>query len=148
MFSSRFLNCVDFQIYTTLEPKSRKDNEIPRDTHGQIPQTCFFWKNSENAYDLSKFFTPILYSQAQMSTAESLGSRQLNSFAAFLEDKLHTSSETSVVQNPQVKNMANGKRPQKGGKRLDTNTMFEIPKDRYGKYYTPDEAKHGKENKN
>ena len=37
-----------------------------------------------------------------MSVAESLGSHQLKSFAAFLEEKLHTSSETSIVQNPQV----------------------------------------------
>ena len=51
-----------------------------------------------------------------MSAAESLGSHQLNSFAAFLEEKLHTSSENSIVQIPQLKKMADGKRPQKGGK--------------------------------
>ena len=50
-----------------------------------------------------------------MSAAESLGSHQLNSFAAFLEEKLHTSSENSIVQIPQLKNMADGKKPQKGG---------------------------------
>ena len=60
-----------------------------------------FEKPSENAYDLSKFLATILYSQVHMSAAESLGSHQLNSFAAFLEEKLHTSSETSIVQNPQ-----------------------------------------------
>ena len=83
-----------------------------------------------------------------MFVAESLGSHQLNSFAAFLEDKLHTSSETLIVQNPQVKKMAEGKRPQKGGKRPETNRKFEIPEDIYAKYCTPDEAAHGKENKN
>ena len=49
-----------------------------------------------------------------MSAAESLGSHQLNSFAAFLEEKLHTSSKNSIVQIPQLKKMADGKRPQKG----------------------------------
>ena len=52
-----------------------------------------------------------------MSAAESLGSHQLNSFPAFLEEKLHTSSENSIVQIPQLKKMANEKRPQKGGKK-------------------------------
>ena len=47
-----------------------------------------------------------------MSAAESLGSHQLNSFAAFLEEKLHTSSENSIVQIPQLKKMADGKRTQ------------------------------------
>ena len=83
-----------------------------------------------------------------MSAAESLGSHQLNSFAAFLEDKLHTSSENSIVQNPQLKKMADGKKTQKGGKRPEVNTAFEIPDDIYAEYCTPDEAKHGKENKN
>ena len=81
-----------------------------------------------------------------MSAAESLGSHQLNSFAAFLEEKLHTSSETLVV-NPQLKKMAD-KKPQKGGKRLEVNTAFEIPEDIYVGYCTPDEAKFGKEDKN
>ena len=80
-----------------------------------------FEKPSENAYDLSKLLATILCSQVLMSAAESLGSHQFNSFAAFLKEKLHTSSENSIVQNPQVKNMANGKRPQKGGKRLEVN---------------------------
>ena len=62
-----------------------------------------------------------------MSAAESLGSHQLNSFAVFLEDKLHTSSENSIVQNPQLKKMADGKKPQKGGKKLEVNTAFENP---------------------
>ena len=62
-----------------------------------------------------------------MFAVESLGSHQLNSFATFLKEKLHTSSDTSIVQNPQVKKTANGKRPQKGGKRPETNTAFEIP---------------------
>ena len=44
--------------------------------------------------------------------------------------------------------MADGKRPQKGGKRPEVNTNFEIPDDIYEDYCTPDEAKHGKENKN
>ena len=46
-----------------------------------------------------------------MSAAESLGSHQLNSFAAFLEEKLHTSSENSIVQIPQLKKMAAGEKP-------------------------------------
>src|SRR3989337_1712940 len=66
-----------------------------------------------------------------MSTDESLGSHQLNSFSAFLEENLHTSSETSKVQSPQVRKMADGKRPQKGGKRPETNIAFEIPEDIY-----------------
>ena len=74
-----------------------------------------------------------------MSTAESLGSHQLNSFAAFLEEKLHTSSETSVVQIPHLKKMADGKKPQKGGKRPQVNTAFEIPDDIYAGYFTPPE---------
>ena len=82
-----------------------------------------------------------------MSAAESLGSHQLNAFAAFLEEKLHTSSENSVVHIPQLKKMADGKKPQKGGKRPEVNTAFEIPDDIYKDYCTPDEAKHGKEEK-
>ena len=44
--------------------------------------------------------------------------------------------------------MADGKRPQKGGKWPEVNTGFEIPKDIYAGYCTPDEATHGKETKN
>ena len=102
-----------------------------------------FAKTSENAYDPSKFFAPILCSQVHMSTAEYLGSHQLNSFEAFLEDKLHTSSENYIVKNPQLKKIADGKRPQKGGKRAEVNTTFEIPDGIYEEY-----CKHGKENKN
>ena len=83
-----------------------------------------------------------------MSAAESLGSHQLNSFAAFLEEKLHTSSENSFVQISQLKNMADGKKPQKGGKKPEVMTAFEIPEEIYADYCTPDEAKFGKENKN
>ena len=83
-----------------------------------------------------------------MFAVESLGSHQLNSFAAFLEEKLHTSSKTSVVHIPQLKKMADGKKPQKGGKRPEVNTVFEIPKDIYAGYCTPDEATFGKEDKN
>ena len=79
-----------------------------------------------------------------MSAAESLGTHQLNSFAAFLEEKLHTSLETSVVHIPQLKKMGDGKKPQKGGKRPEVNTAFEIPKDIYADYCTPDEATHGR----
>ena len=43
--------------------------------------------------------------------------------------------------------MADGKRPHKGGKRPETNTPYEIPDDIYEEYCTPNEAKHGKENK-
>ena len=98
-----------------------------------------FEKPSENAYDLSKFLATILCSQVLMSAAESLGSHQLNSFAAFLEEKLHTSSENSVVHIPQLKKMADGKKPQKGGKRPEVNTAFEIPEDIYAGYCTPPE---------
>src|SRR4051812_16696165 len=83
-----------------------------------------------------------------MSAAESLGSHQLNSFAVFLEEKLHTSSENSIVQIPLLRNMADGKKPQKGGKKPEVMTAFEIPEDIYAEYCTPDEAKFGKENKN
>ena len=74
-----------------------------------------------------------------MSAAESLGSHQLNSFAALLEEKLHTSSETLVVHIPQLKKMADGKKPQKDGKRPKVNTTFEIPDDIYAGYCTPPE---------
>ena len=80
-----------------------------------------------------------------MPADESLGSHQLNSFVAFLEEKLHTSSESSKAQNPQLKKMAEGKRLQKGGKRPEVQTAFEIPDDLYEVYCTPDEATHGKE---
>ena len=40
------------------------------------------------------------------------------------------------------------KHPQKGGKRPETNTAFEIPEDIYAYYCTPDEGTHGRENKN
>ena len=82
-----------------------------------------------------------------MSAAESLGSHQLNSFAAFLEEKRHTSSENSIVQIPQLKNMADGKKPLKGGKKPEVMTAFEIPEEIYADYCTPNEAKFGKENK-
>ena len=72
-----------------------------------------------------------------MSAAESLGSHQLNSFAVFLEEKLHTSSVNSIVQNPWLKKMADGKKPQKGGKKPEVNIVFEIPDDIYVGYCTP-----------
>ena len=100
-------------------------------------KTCLFEKSSENAYDLSKFLATILCSQVHMSAAESLGSHQLNSFAAFLEEKLHTSLDNSIVQIPHLKKMADGKKPQKGGKRPEVNTAFEIPEDIYAGYCTP-----------
>ena len=71
-----------------------------------------------------------------MSVAESLGSHQLNSFVAFLEEKLHTSSENSIAQVPQLKKMADGKKPRKGGKRPEVNTSFVIPDDIYAGYCT------------
>ena len=78
--------------------RQRMLSGILQDSSGQIPQTCsFFEKPSENAYDLSKFLATILCSQVLMSAAESLGSHQLNSFAAVLEEKLHTSLENSIV---------------------------------------------------
>ena len=81
----------------------------------------------------------ILCSQVLMSAAESLGSHQLNSFAAFLEEKLHTSSENSIFQISQLKKMAEGEKPQKGGKRPKVNTAFEIPDEIYTGYCTPPE---------
>ena len=44
--------------------------------------------------------------------------------------------------------MADGKKPQKGGKKLEVNTAFEIPNDIYAGYCTPDEPTFGKEDKN
>ena len=43
--------------------------------------------------------------------------------------------------------MANGKRRQKGGKRKEEQTAFEIPNEIYAGYCTPDEDSHGKETK-
>src|SRR3954463_476655 len=124
-------------------------SEIPQDESGQnSSKLVLFEKPSENAYDLFKFLATILCSQVHMSAAESLGSHQLNSFAVFLEEKLHTSSESSIVQIPHLKKMAEGKRPQKGGKKPEVMTAFEIPEDIYDEYCTPDEAKFGKEDKN
>jgi hypothetical protein len=62
-----------------------------------------------------------------------------------LKENLQTSSETSKVQIPKLKKMADGKKPQKGGKRKEEHTAFEIPENLYSGYYTPDEAIHGKE---
>ena len=77
-----------------------------------------------------------------MSADESLGSHQLNSFAAFLEENLQVSSESSRVQfpqqKPQLKKMEND-RKQKGGKKLEQNTALDIPEDIYLDYCTPDE---------
>ena len=44
--------------------------------------------------------------------------------------------------------MADGKKPQKGGKMPEVNTAFDIPDDIYKDYCTPDEVTHGKETKN
>ena len=84
--------------------------------------------NSSHLYSVHRY---------KMSTNASLGSHQLNSFAVFLEEKLHTYSENSTVQNPQLKKMADGKKPQKGGKRPEVNTAFETPEDIYAGYCTP-----------
>ena len=43
--------------------------------------------------------------------------------------------------------MADGKRPQKGGKKPEVMTALEIPEDLYTDYCTPDEAEFGKESK-
>ena len=103
---------MDFLICTTLELESRTLSEIPQDIYGQIPQIDNLFEkflrmhmtspNSSHLYSLHRY---------KMSTDESLGSHQLNSFAMFLEENLHTSSESSKVQNPQVRKMTNGKRP-------------------------------------
>ena len=67
-----------------------------------------------------------------MFADESLGSHQLNSFAAFLEENLPVSSESSRVQipqqKPQLKKMEDD-RKQKGGKKLEQNTAVDIPDD-------------------
>ena len=97
------------------------------DSFEKLLRTHMTSPNSSHLYSVHMY---------KMSAAESLGSHQLNSFAVLLKDKLHTSSETSIVQNPQVKKMADGKRPQKGGKRLEVNIAFEIPDDIYAGYYT------------
>ena len=77
-----------------------------------------------------------------MSGDESLGSHQLNSFAAFLEENLQVSSESSRAQfpqqKPQLKKMED-ERKQKGGKKLEQNTAIDIPEDIYLEYYTPSE---------
>ena len=77
-----------------------------------------------------------------MSADESLGSHHINSFAAFLEETLQGSSESSRVQNhqqnPQLKKMEED-RKQKGGKKLEQNTAVDIPEDIYLDYCTPDE---------
>ena len=80
-----------------------------------------------------------------MSADESLGSHQVNSFAALLEEKQCTSSKSSRVHMPQVNKMSDGKKPQKGGKKPDVHTAFEIPEDLYDDYCTPNEEIHGKE---
>ena len=103
---------MDYQSIQLCNLRQRTLSEIPQDSSGQIPQNLLFLKkHSENAYDLSKFLATILCSQVQMSAVESLGSHQLNSFAVFLEEKLHASSENSIVKNPQLKKMADGKKP-------------------------------------
>ena len=77
-----------------------------------------------------------------MSADESLGSHHINSFAAFPEENLQVSSESSRVQshqqNPQLKTMEDD-RKQKGGKKLEQNTAVDIPEDIYLDYCTPDE---------
>ena len=114
-FSSRFLNCVDLRSVQLWNLRQERLVKIFKTHLVKFLKLVLFEKPSENAYDLSKFLANILYSQVLMSAAESL-SHQLNSFAAFLEEKLHTSSENSVVHIPQLKKMADGKKPQKGGK--------------------------------
>ena len=75
-----------------------------------------------------------------MLADESLGSHQLNSFAAFLEENLQVSSESSRVQFPQQKSQLKkmeDERKQKGGKKLEQNTTIDIPDDIYLEYCTP-----------
>ena len=77
-----------------------------------------------------------------MSADESLGSHHINSFAAFLEETLQGSSESSRVQNhqqnPQLRKMEED-RKQKGGKKLEQNTAVDIREDIYLDYCMPDE---------
>ena len=143
-FSSRFPNCVDLRSVQLWNLRQERLVKFLKVHLVKFLKTCSFQKPSQNAYDLSKFLASVLCSQVLMSAAESLGSHQLNSFAAFLEEKLHTSSENSIVQIPQLKNMADGKKPQKGGKKPEVMTAFEIPEEIYADYCTPDEAKYGK----
>ncbi|KAI4991910.1 hypothetical protein ZWY2020_040296 [Hordeum vulgare] len=69
-------------------------------------------------------------------------------FQSFLEETLPVSSESSRVhipeQKPQLKKIEDD-RKQKGGKKLEQNTTFEIPEEIYADYCTPDEEIHGKE---
>ena len=87
----------------------------------------FILKIFENACDSSLFPRNYTLFTGTMFVDESLGSHQLNSFVAQLEEKVQTSSESSHVQNPQLKKMADGKKTQKGGKRKEEHTTFEIP---------------------
>ena len=138
-FSSRFPNCVDLRYIQLWNLRQERLVKFLKTHLVKFLKLILFEKPSKNAYDLSKFLTTILCSLVHMSAAESLGSHQLNSFAAFLEEKLHTSSENSIVQIPQLKNMADGKKPQKGGKKPEVNAAFEIPDDIYAGYCTPPE---------
>ena len=69
--------------------------------------------NSSHLYSVHRY---------KMSVDDSLGSHQLNSFAAFLEETLPGSSESSTVHIPQQKlelKKMEDDRKQKGGKKLE-----------------------------
>ena len=124
-------------------------SQIPQLT-GQIPQfkKIFNFLKSENAYDLPNSSHLYYIYKYKMSANESLGSHQLNSFATFLEETLPVSSESSRIQipqqKPQLKKMEED-RKQKGGKKLEQNTAFEIPEKIYDEYCMPEEEIHGKD---
>ena len=64
MIFTRFLNCANFRIYTTLEPKNSMLRQIPQPLVIFLKLSNFFiFFKSENAYDLSKFLATILCSQ-------------------------------------------------------------------------------------
>lgn len=82
-----------------------------------------------------------------MFADEYLGSHHLNSFAALLEENFHTSSQSSNVVIAQAKKLAEGKISMNGGKKVETNTAFVIPEDRYDEYCTRDEQPYGNKTK-
>ena len=118
-----------------------------QDDKGQFLLLVYFEKISENACDSSLFPRNYTLFTGTMSADESLGSHQINSFAALLEENLQTSSESSLVQKPQLKKTADEKRPQKGGKRKEIHTAFKILDNLYAGYCTPDKSIHGPETK-
>ena len=129
-FFMRFLNCVNSRICTTVEPKIRMLSQIPQPP-GKIPQLLFFSISSNLRTHMTSPNSSHLYSvhRYKMSADELLGSHQLNSFATSLEETLPMSSDSSRIKIPQHKpqlKKIEDDRKQKGGKKLEQNTGFEI----------------------